>query len=1728
MVFTRQIRFSELLLRVITEHSSLQSHEVLTGCFHVDFVEEIDATTQFWTNTKNILVHLATNIHLHNRTRFHEAIPTIAWHISEFLLLLFQFDAARADSWIADRFEPFSALEAMGLVFLASSKRDVRSFGVSLLASLIEMVRTSQAFGICDLPCDEYQALVIEARSLPTLTTGHSVLKNILRVIPIVTEGSRQAWDKLFDYFCLLSHKLNPKVQLLTGFEKTTVDLPVSELTDEWIGCSSILFALKAPQQNNDRLFEVALGLLDDQGDLGAYTVATIPSAIHVNNMMPFVKLIATKITDAKPAFVRNCLKIVRGMTDQKYWTPEMIDVASFGKLTYHFVVVSDQSSGKDAHLTCAQYVVSVENLMNKHQKSFDAKTRQRMAEILLGWFSRATKPTKQFISAIRAALALTLDDLSLVDCTDPTDPRTPQEQATAIFMLYFATIKARVEASDSASAMEFMPVLAALLKQNLGLGIEECVSMGFADRFSVRAVFIAAVASVFKVPEAKVVDPEEPTEQTLLDILFAEGFAQLEFVIPLIPFSRNEPFANALVEGAIYSGVEMEFLGRMIDIELATIQPSTKNTLFRGNTVPPRAVSHYSRFVGTQWMTDTLLPFFEEVIENCQKKKIRYEIDPHKMTAEDDITKNRENLRAIFEKAIDVISGARKTMPVGLVRESQLLYHKVYEKYGDFSSQILSGFIFLRFLLPAFTCPKMVGMTAPFPEQARSALLQVSTMLMMATLKGNLDDKGKHMSDHFNDLAARAQKEFNGMFSAIVNCDIGAPGSPIALDPNDIITRVQAELWPSLKALTEAKDLLDDSDPLLPNLTRLIQKVRFMGTPAGSEQPATSSLGSSRDASRQNALLTMKLPERILAQLADFIVREGKSPLDGSMIYVVNSAVLSVVTDSIYAPYLIFRQLNEEPSNLVTLVFALGGFDETKVPNAAMVRSLAELSIAKKVTQVLCIEPNDSFAAFVQRNPQLLERANHFTFVRDLAELAAAAGSVLKTLPPSALESLSKPDSSFKTIVNGRERTVRLHQRSVHFAGNVETIHGYEIAPVTVIMTHDILKFVRPHGSGSKRNFSFLTTDGTTYTINANKQIASLYESLVPLTRRNKNLIASANVSRVRIDTSTLQWLMLNLGFINMVNEEVGPIVRKSALDLIYAVFATFNFPHDVQITKSPIEILPANLLGFVTVLSEDVARYNSESYYGFISEFFTAYRYVEPHCKPVTFHFLRPWIQPWAADIENHMELLDVFISLYKGMPNEHLAFSVNIWSEILKVPKGLVTLNQHILNSRDEQLVDLAASLGLLDPINVGSFWFGVFEGCATAKRDNVVFVSTVLAALLAAHACDHGSALGGLIHNVTKLRLIYDESTLMTCWCLFENLLHTLIRLSDISLQANYAVMYLAFYSSSSLEDFLGAGKKRFWLDLTIVFASVLRAATTSEALSDDLFERFSRDLQSPSPAVTSSAFVFAAALAGAKATRFAEMAIQQLLSSPDERTLATMSYALSALLMSRELAGQLFYLSCCLVLFSHSAAPLPLMASAVRQYGSDRNILSAVSPTLVKRLCDVSGLDFAKDAVYSALLLLCVWAEPNEEATVSEFLASGTGDPLAKVFGLLVRTDKLTEVKELDFGDKFGTVAAVVLNLLRLMPKPDLVHYAIHLCETRPAVFAGINAVRGRFGEEFIAAVGNATLVALLASTVPKESTYQVANVMLPVFDPEKQHVGILQETLKSLTQTLFN
>jgi hypothetical protein len=1007
-----------------------------------------------------------------------------------------------------------------------------------------------------------------------------------------------------------------------------------------------------------------------------------------------------------------------------------------------------------------------------------------------------------------------------------------------------------------------------------------------------------------------------------------------------------------------------------------------------------------------------------------------------------------------------------------------------------------------------------MVRLPELLPENSRQALLLVSTMLMIATLKGSLDDKGKHMAEHFNDLAAKAHKEFNDMFDRIVAMDAGDAPNPVPLDESQVIVALQLELWPIQQQIVQAKSRLEDANPLLPQLNRLIRKVKAGGR-ARRRVEQTAAVGG-KD-TNQEAVLSMKFSEEALTRASGFIVRTDELGPQESAVFLIDFAKLGQVAEPMLAAYLILSRLSQEATDSMILVYFLGSFDELKVPPPAQIAIYQDSSVSRKITSVLFIEPNERFVAFLKANPRLIERPNRFCFVKDLSELSEKAGPVVKFLPQSALESLTKPDSAVKATVNGSDKTVRLHQRSIQFVGNPEPIGGVDVSPITVIMAKCISRIEKPRGgTASSSSFTITRKDGAQYDISTSKS-TYLYEGITSLTGRSKTL--GSIQQRVKIEQSTLQWLMVNLAFINMVNERVEPVVRKSALDLLYAVYASFNFVHEIQITKVPIEILPENLLGFVVSLSEDLAEHNPESYDGFISEFFKAYKYTERTCKSAMLCFLRPWIKHWSADIDSHPEYIDLLVKSYKEFPYEGHTFRVNIWSELARERKAIIAVNRHILESQDSQFIGVVSSFALIAPDVVTRFWVD-----EAANGQKVVFCLKVLAALLASHGFDFEHCICAVIHLLIVMRIKFEENTLQKCADVVHNVFHALGRVNGLAVQIDYAAAAIAFQSNASLAEFANNGKKRPWLESCRTFAKALRAAITNVEHLRVMFELCKADVDADDIALQSVSAIFSVTFASSSdADSFARDLLEILRTRKTPQVVAAIAFAIASLPMGKALASKMFFVGICLTLFLRDGTTLPLLAAAIRQFGSDPDVCQAVQAELVEYIATCSGLDIAHDATFSALLLMAVDMTADDEAAITEFLASGTTDPLAKVFSLVTKGDALAELREFDFQAKVANVGVAVLSVLRVLPKPDLVQFAISLFARKPPVFTDIPILGGEFGVELVKSVNDSTFTAEIARIAAdkgeKKAAYRLSHVLMPVLVPGAEVVKLSADQL---------
>jgi hypothetical protein len=220
------------------------------------------------------------------------------------------------------------------------------------------------------------------------LSTGHSVLKNSLHVILTETEGASQAWKGLFAYFCSLCQALNPKL----SFPRKGGEAAEADTTNDRIGVSSILFALISSPDDTERLFEIAMLLMEDDGDLGMYTWVSIPISLHVRNITKFIELMLQKVSDGKTSqvFIQNAMKILRGLADRKNWTSPMINVNTFAPLFGQLVDPMRAVRGRRAFIPTTMegtnYVIETTNAeslyegimtMIKRNKTLDSLTNR-------------------------------------------------------------------------------------------------------------------------------------------------------------------------------------------------------------------------------------------------------------------------------------------------------------------------------------------------------------------------------------------------------------------------------------------------------------------------------------------------------------------------------------------------------------------------------------------------------------------------------------------------------------------------------------------------------------------------------------------------------------------------------------------------------------------------------------------------------------------------------------------------------------------------------------------------------------------------------------------------------------------------------------------------------------------------------------------------------------------------------------------------------------------------------------------------------------------------------------------------------------------------------------------------------------------------------------------------------------------------------------------------------
>ena len=154
-------------------------------------------------------------------------------------------------------------------------------------------------------------------------------------------------------------------------------------------------------------------------------------------------------------------------------------------------------------------------------------------------------------------------------------------------------------------------------------------------------------------------------------------------------------------------SGVDREVFLR----DLGKSATSEANLLFRGNTLLTKALDLHMQRLGKEYLEDAL----SEKMRDIDESDPDCEVDPNRVQNSQDLERNWRNLIALTENIWKSISASATRCPP----ELRLIFRHIRacaeDRYGDFLRSVtyssVSGFLFLRFFVPAVLNPKLFGL---------------------------------------------------------------------------------------------------------------------------------------------------------------------------------------------------------------------------------------------------------------------------------------------------------------------------------------------------------------------------------------------------------------------------------------------------------------------------------------------------------------------------------------------------------------------------------------------------------------------------------------------------------------------------------------------------------------------------------------------------------------------------------------------------------------------------------------------------------------------------------------------------------------------------------------------------------------------------------------------------------------------------------------------------------
>lgn len=1541
---------------------------------------------------------------LHQSTTFIEYIPEVLLQIAQFMFAsLSEIPLSELETSAHEKELKgiLNNLEVTALSLMVTSRPHVCKVAVAIIGEILNILRQANLYQNTTSPIEAYQALVTNCKNRSSVQAMDSYFMKSLMLIQKPSSVIHTVWNTIFSYFNSL---LNVIAQ-----EKCMMDMPVqrikkdsSTLHDELPNVLSLLLSLLLPSKENT--INIIHNFIKYDDFVGQVATDCLSTALLPAFYTTIAKLMVNTLNSMKSTtgnfesnnanniYVKHAVKVMRNILRHPYYDDNPIDLKTVAKFVMDSTAYCNSLSLIDFHVLCGHLIIA---FINRHGRNMDISSKKVLANTLGLWI---TKPDFQISN--KSATTILIDALTLLLEGIEFDQDQKEQKFKYYVSIAHMVLKEQPKLKDHCQRM-----LTSLFRKNFELAIANSMSDFFSTSILARVAFLSAIATVLKNPEPVMEQKEETKEEDFIDILFETRFQLIDIIIDLVPFNKSEAVGINLLEASVTKNLHYELCDFIISCELKSIQEATKHTIFRGNGIPSRLISYFPRLFGQEWLDSNFKPMILNIITQIEKG-VKCQINPQKITDGSSLQLNRENFHSILVNTIETLLNALRNLPVPIIRMTQMIYHRINQEYEGTGLQIVYGFLFLRFIFPAFTVTSILGLPSNMNEDARQCLMTISIIMLASITKGNLDEKGDFYLP-FNELAMHTHVEIDKTVMWLMTLDLTDQSyEDFPIDKLKVIAGLQGDLCDIIRPLETKVMMYPESDPIRKSAEKFMSLCKASrGSVNMNNAVINNSVGSSQ---AFNKFMASTFKNEPMEALNKWFYKDKTRESSNVDLYILDNTKLPEVSDVNVLAYKIFATIASSDKSFYVIA-DFSKFEKNIIPKFSSIlkyKELAPLAMKMNNQGIFVICACEDFTSWLSENKDKM-LTNKFIFPKTMEDITNKLGFE-PTLSQMGIESLSPYESVHTARYEGNLVAVRLHLNTVQI---ITPIQGIPNDPFSiVIIKWDQIQSVERNNEGFQ--FFYNHKLYVLQTIEGSNLYALFGAAYHRATVKHSVLIS--------LDHNTFHWLLLIIAFANIVDNCNDPSLNFAAFQVINHTYLVYDFKRTASPLNCPEHLMPPSCKTMVATLSWDLARNNPDQTAQFISEYFKSVQKLNQTVISDTVVFLAPWVENLLIEKADLITLMKV-VNFYFDCKPAQMMFNNLIWSKFSDGPtmEFLFEFLSSLNSKHSPILINFIAKLNLKFS---SEYW--------TLHFDDPLAQSAIHSLLMG--DAFYATAVPALFYKIIAQRHKLDKEGRISMSKLLNNLLAMLTLHCNFDCQMSISKMVELYINSDESSDF-----EKFVEDTT-EFCSMLGATLGAMGMFSirvELYKQFESQLfKNHDFYSTAISAIFCCGLFMGVADQLVCLVLR-FIHFGEHKSNIVLCHSFSLLELSERLCACFIIISIIILFNSKIKGALKLLSRVV--YENSVNLMMYIPQSI--SLSEYMQIPLIHRPIYSLALIAAAFDE--SDTTREMVLRMHVYDAAMGVLSVQYRPENIVHVENLDWGEDWVTIAA--LSLACFMRHPEV-------------------------------------------------------------------------------------